>query len=976
MRKKLTSLLLSLTLFLGTLLPCLSAQAETSADCSVFYILTVSSEQPVKKLPFYEIDGCFYLSANDIASLSRCTLSQTQDSISFQQGIRNVTITSDGAGQELWGDTFSCPVQKKEAQWLLEAVPMLTYLGVDCEYWEPVLHCRAPQYTIFEIWDENISNTYRNTNVSSLYGDDLKLAMLNDIVMDFIFGHGYSGIAGGGEVYVTDALDEILNVNVLGNETVLAEYDRLSSRLAGSANTDEITDSQDQAYVENMLFLNAYRESARSYCGGMELVEDVPSLGMDFTEYMLKVAAGTPWKERVVDFPLDTLELSKADTQSFQKIAKDFLSDSKLLGAGIKAISFAFPVLEIVTTTAFYNSFDQETRETLGKVFGTEALARLDFDGSPYPYTLPVIRKYQAMLEDKLSTIAAVTARTIMEGLGDCLVDAAVSSVENVLGLSLLKLGLNAGVFVVRIFSSASIESAAGELRGIFISEIQQLTYDILLRAADKINTSQFRDSEQIQQFLDSTALFYREVVAYCQNMQKMQYLLPEYREYLQNTEQTASLKFFQFSNCEAKAVPAYSSLTDDLLKGKLSLDSGFFAPPAQEALTNEQGTTFGCAVTAGENLYYMRFSREALTTMARIFAANDDAVYELVKRGPDGTETVLDTVTGNNRIGRIGNDIVYSTGSADWGRVRWYDAAADEIRDFDTGILVDASGTAFVYRPYTGSSLFGYSIHSLTTNGQDMGFENYVGMEGDTVYLEQNDFVPLASHGNGEMQVFSYDLAEWEETALTTIPQIIDSENMTTTYLAEFMTDASALYFALGATSGTQGLITDGVLYRMDKETQELQLLAEHIVPAFQLMEKDGNTSVIYNYDGIDGPAKIMDAKSGEVTGSVSDGHGSITGGIGKSLWDGEGISAFLDRTGTRYQVLNTQELAQYGFAEYNSFSCRASDVSLQGSLAYVYLCQGSGVSEYGQGQFVPEKILLLEKNLETGELKDIYTQ
>lgn len=967
MTRKIISILLTLTLLFGAVLPCSSTQADLSETSRVYYILTVSSEQPAKKLPLYEIDGRLYMTAGDIAGLARFTLNEQADSIAFLQGSRQVTVTASGNAWEVWGADFQCPVQKNGTQWLLEAVPMLTYLGVTCEYKEPVLYCRAPLYTIFEIWDPDICFLYSNTDFDEIYGSGLVPTLMNDVVMDIIFGHGITGIANGGEPYITDALDEILNMNIFNSEAARAESALLSDRLYNSMTTSGLSDPEDIAYVESMQFYNAYRENARQYYDWPDGADDFETLTKDFFELMDALLEGTPYDDLT--------------SMSFTDIVLDNIKDSLPSAENLPdhMLSVAFSLMQVASTAGFYSTFDEGTREILGKVFGKEPLARIGFDEAPYSRLLPVIRSYHSMLQEEWSVLMSATGRTVMERLGGYVMDQVVSSGGDfasgllaIPALQYLTIGLDVGTIVVKHLSHAKVESASGELKARFISRIEKLTFNILVQMTNQMYASQYRDEQLIQQFIDVTGLFCREAAAYCSNMDKMLVLDPEYRAYIQTAKEDAERWFFQFGNCDASAVPVYSQLEDTLLKGKLSLESGWFDPPALTD-TAEEGA-FGYAVKANGDLFYMRFNQEALTTMSWTFAVNSEAVYELVKRTPQGEETVLDEIVGNNRIGRIGSDIVYSTATADSGSVMWYDTTTGETRFFDEGILLGASGTAFVYRPYTYGTLRGYCLDSLTGNGTDLGFENYLGIEGSTVYMEQNDFEPLTSHGTGGMKVFAYDLANWEETHITDIPQLY-TEDMTTTCLTQFMADSDALYFALGAASGTQGLISDGILYRLDKETQELQILAEHIIPAFQLMEENGNTRVIFNYDGTDGPAKIMDARSGEMTGSVSDGYVSVTAGIGKAQWGAEGIHAFLDRTGTRYLVLSAGELAAYGFEGYDSYSFRTGDISLQGDCAYVYLCRGSGVSEYGQGEFVPESILLLEKNLDTGETKQIYT-
>ncbi len=901
-----------------------------------YEVLTVSTEQPAQFMTFYKYEGKFYLTASDIGRLTRFTAVMDPQSIRLKQGKREITIDpAAGTIEEEWGIFAGCRAVPYGAYWLLEAVPMLTYLGAECSYEDQVFSCEMPMYTLWEIWDNEYSASFMN--VETIFGNDLEARMLNNIVMDAIFGSGMSGLGHQGQAYFNDAMDAVMKVNVLDSEAVYKEYSRLEARRAQACSTEGL-DGQQEELAERALVGNAY--------GGLEKGITAAKTGSTvlnmMKKYLKKQGEGASFEDVLEgDALIPTDELMKLVPELKLELAKT--------------------MLDVLVTAEVYCNYDEEIRTLPKRVFGAGALEKIGYSTGNRGYS-DWMNQYLRRLEDRYSAQGQLTIEKVSEKVLDICLEKGMDYIAQAFsvggGLELFKKSWDIGVGVVKIVQEEIVESAAAELKAMFISELQGNTANILWYAVNTAKESGFGDRERNQQLLDTANIYYRETVAFCENILKNIGLTQKNEEYFSAVKREAEKKVFQYSNCPAFAVSVYAGLEDNVLRGKV--DSG------QQTAADSGYTAYGYVLASEGSLYYMRFTLESLSGRMTVFCPREDAEVELVRRWPDGREEVVDRITGNNAMGLCGTQIMYSRQADGSEKIQCMDTQSGARGSLERGVMQGATGSAIAYYDKIDGVLYGYGA-----GGEECRYNaEYVGMDGDYLYLQVNDCEPYSIGGGGTMQIGRQNLRTLETETVTSIPEIY-SENMGTTVLTQFMADGGDTYYGLVRLTGTQGLYTDGVIYRVKQGESSPEVLAENTTSEFQLMKNGGKTYLLYDLYDTDGVSALLEVESRTVDGSFS----QKIYRRGRAVWDTDGICAYLDMSGTKYTILTSEEIYGLGFSGYMN-DCRISDVSLQEDGAYVYVCRGTQEYNGTAPEFSAVHVALVRKNLETGELTVIYEE
>lgn len=387
-----------------------------------------------------------------------------------------------------------------------------------------------------------------------------------------------------------------------------------------------------------------------------------------------------------------------------------------------------------------------------------------------------------------------------------------------------------------------------------------------------------------------------------------------------------------------------------------------------QAAAERGEISAYGYAVKAGQDLYFMRIRLDSLNANARIFAPSEEASYELVKRSPDGTETVMAQVQGNHHIGVAGNYLCYSTNENGYDQVKVLDLGNGEIRSLESGVLEGANGNAVAYSTEQGGWLSAFGSNNATMY---LGGNIYLGMEGNRIYSRQYD-------SGAQQSTLNWDDINGGWAMIANVPDL-ETDGLGATQYTEFMVDEGDVYYGMVRLSGTQGLYSDGRIYRLAQGAENPELLVENAPTSFQLMKKDGKTYLLYSqepylaysYPDQTFAANVMDVETKDIIG-VMDQNVTKTG---EADWQSNGLFAYLDKTGIRYCIFTQEELANLGFPAYDANTHMASDITVQDDGVYVYLCRGTRENiGAGNGGFQGEYGVLVRKDLETGQWEIIY--
>lgn len=420
------------------------------------------------------------------------------------------------------------------------------------------------------------------------------------------------------------------------------------------------------------------------------------------------------------------------------------------------------------------------------------------------------------------------------------------------------------------------------------------------------------------------------------------------------DSEQEEELKTVDESSVEESTLQEIESMQEEVL-----VEDAF------------EYSTYGFVIKANEDLYYMKFTLDSMSTseQGRIYQTvvpNTEKSYDLVCRHSDGTEEVVDQVTGLNHIGLANGYLFYSCENDVDSCIYGIDTATGEKFALDYGMMIDANGYALVYRQE------GYVLNAFgrgeTTWFPD--YDEYLGMEEDWVYTYMSD--------DREARIFvartNEKTLENEQLTDFYIPRPDDSAYGIR--LQDFMVDQGDMYYLFAYTIGSQGIYEDGPIICLKSGEIEGELLVEK-ASGMDLVKNGEKKYLIYetrksNSQGIY-ITNILDTETKE---TVSTETRRFKGTRGMGYWFSDGIYANLGNDGKVHQIFTTEELKQLGFDKYkDSVTNKNCNISVQEDGVYMYLCYGH-TEEYDgtTGIFEAERGMLVRKNLQTGELTVIY--
>lgn len=385
------------------------------------------------------------------------------------------------------------------------------------------------------------------------------------------------------------------------------------------------------------------------------------------------------------------------------------------------------------------------------------------------------------------------------------------------------------------------------------------------------------------------------------------------------------------------------------------------------EVSQDETTSMYGYVLKVNDILYYMRFLEESLDeTSTTTFKILENAECELVKRMPDGTESVVDRIAGDQQIGVLGDRIVYSKVEAGSSKLYGLDAEGNNPVVLDSGVLAGANGRMIAYYSQSEGGVSG--LYAMNQNGTKVQLHsNYLGISGNLIYTQDNNWVTFGQTHNGQMQVFETNMSNGSEQLITTIEEIPGDEATAGSVLSEFMIDGEYTYYDVVQRVGSQGLYGSGKIFRVKRGTNLQELLVNNNATAqFQLMKEDEKTYLLYGKEsGNFMDITVMNADTEEIVFNRQ----QMLMKTEMTDWNESGIQAYIDKSGVPYTVLTTEELKQFGFEAGRSYGNKmASKVSVQEDGFYVYLCRriNTEPAESQFPNFVIDSITLVKKDFD----------
>ncbi len=491
----------SISMFMAVLL-CI----ETVLSINVYAFQKDSSELEEKKfnlisnvisednITLYQYQDEYYISVEDLCDLTRCTYSVEDGVITLIQGFWGAEFDYDEQtfrdGEQIINthifklsgkDNYAIPV----LEYLLYFKSSIAYIKDD------TLYCTMPEFTAWEALDIDYENTL--IDIYELYGGEgyVTFSLTLDILMDFILGD----MPANSDMYVKDAYDAALTVNLSKYEAVGQYIEENSSALNSFIDSDKAKDTFE--------LLDGLVEHGSS---GMEyFISSYYNLvANDFAETMIyafdegKIDTGFYCANKVLE-AFEKEDLIKENTEKFADKTSEFLFWTSL------AVESAMEIKQ-----------HADTDYLLYNVMGSKNVSSLGLNVQDNSY-FSIANQYKNESEIAKNNVIEKYAEFLADQMKDEVEKLIEPVVKEVTGLGTASWGFSkdAAVFFVKNFppTHATIEAFKADIRGLFLSEVQQNVYFVIYKIHQKLSKN-WNNEDLYKKYIDAELLYCRVSIA------------------------------------------------------------------------------------------------------------------------------------------------------------------------------------------------------------------------------------------------------------------------------------------------------------------------------------------------------------------------------------------------------------------------------------------------------------------------------
>lgn len=551
---RIVSLFLCCTILFNSVKIVDAAVPSINTDDIQIYSVPVRSNEcsDLENVTFYGYDEKYYLAVQDIADLARFRLEEQETELVLTQGVRKITIEKDtGHMTDINSiDQGEIDMLEYNGKWLCEGVPMLQYLGAECNLKDDKFDILMPSFTIWESIMTNFTNYY--VDMVELAGGEFsyRLQYFLDVFVNNILapllnsgtGHGFLAME---DDYYEAALYEILDVEINGYDNVQTAgaeekkkiNDFISECLEGGSLTYdaayEMIDYYGKYYFDNMISeLNALRQS-NYRTGNSELISKLSSEIKDQT-----------YKKSIMKMDMTT-----------SKITFD---------VGIVALDAAYTSYELM-------KYDDDTKNLFARTINEDIIKYTEYEELEWK---DIADKITRVLEDNMAiaeeaicdSISDYTSNTIQEQG----IEYAISQFTTKAGLYALAVQFG-GLISSAIFHD-EYEAFEADMNAIFLSVIQNDVLELASRMVTKMDDQALADNKFLVNLKDVFLLYYRTIIAFTENIIisteefSMKEGKKEVLEYFEAVGNYAAGYLYNMTNCKIVPIVNYSELKDDMM--------------------------------------------------------------------------------------------------------------------------------------------------------------------------------------------------------------------------------------------------------------------------------------------------------------------------------------------------------------------------------------------------------------------------
>lgn len=556
---KLISFILCLVLIVNSSSIVYGAEVIDDPDGVHLYSVPVESNEYLKdSVTFYEFDGKYYLSLEDVKDFTRCTLTEDEEIITLTHGLREIVIdkSSGHMTDSDIVDQGNIILLEYDGKYLCEGIPMLIYLGATCTISEHnKLEVLMPVFTIWESIMPDYIDYYFNIN--ELYGgeDNVKISLICDIIADVLDGVSGHGLMANADTHLEDALYEILNVDMMKyasvQETASAQNQKIND-FQSSAVFGTMLDTGDNMYdavYEALDYYSRFYVSAKN-----DILLDIMTQ-TDNLDYASELASQI--KKQVY-----AQSATKANLKNAKK-AQSFMDIGML-------------AFDTAITSYSMMQYNDDTKNLFARTINREMFEYANYYDISW-------NNVSDKISNTLKSTQSIVANTAIDNVAEFVVEkvteegaktalSAFTSKANIYTAA-----IQIGSFVASLINYESNQAFSADMNAIWLSVVQydvaMLVSSLLVKERDEF---QFSSAESIEKLKDMFTLYYRTTIAFAENIAKSieefgtkgnQKWVPWFSSTTEaSVGNYAAAYLYRITNCEIVPIVDFSSLSDDLL--------------------------------------------------------------------------------------------------------------------------------------------------------------------------------------------------------------------------------------------------------------------------------------------------------------------------------------------------------------------------------------------------------------------------
>lgn len=561
-------------------------------------------------IDLYLYDSVYYISIDDLCSLTRCSQTFDRNIISVKQGFWSASFdvasqtfddgyqTVDTSILKVYEDTYAVP-----------ALMFLSYYKAIAFIENDTLYCRMPEYTAWEALDVDYGNSL--VDIYELYGGEgnVTLSLTLDIIMDFIMGDMSTS-----DDYLSDAFLTALKVDLYGYSSV-QEYKETS---------------------QNDLYSDLHSDEGSDF---VEALEDTLSITAETTEWYIQSYYNAIEKS-FVSLAYDAYDAGQhADVTHYgEKFYEAFTEKNKTSEAAEKyfdSMDYVMLFVSAAVETAQEMKYVNATNNLVYNVMGQENLNYLGISANDNDW-FTVANRYQNVLGVATTQLEAEAMQLFTDKLcWETLIGTGVSSAAGISG-GAWSFSLNFARLFVENFplTSSSVEAFKADRRALYLSELQQnvywVAYNTLLNMQD-----QWDNTENYAKYIQALQLYCRTSIAMYEN------LIAMVDEFGQNRDYWSAL--FQ-ERIDMLAVSLYqlTTIQDDGVNNCLPLDMSTFQFESKSLSEAELlAITESIAKHSMENYVYTDMDHDGANELIGVYCG-DMGLYQTWYCSSDGKTCAL----------------------------------------------------------------------------------------------------------------------------------------------------------------------------------------------------------------------------------------------------------------------------------------------------------------------------------------------